>query len=136
MGYKTGVAVAIKRSGKYLLVKRSSNDSSPGLWEFPGGKSEKGESYEETGIREIREEAGLELKSLDILGSYIRPRRSGRGNIRMILAYSEDFSGSVKLSEEHSDYRWVEEESVLSFAEPEKIANDVHKFFDLRKKSL
>lgn len=126
-----GVSVALKKNGRFLLVKRSAGDSSPGLWEFPGGKSESGETYEQTGTREVDEETGLSVKSLKLIVEYIRPRRSGIGNVKMALMLSEDFSGTVKLSEEHSEYKWVRESELATFNEKEKIANDVFKIIEV-----
>lgn len=129
-----GVAVALRKNGEFLLVKRSADDSSPGLWEFPGGKSEAGETCEQAGIREVTEETGLFVKSLELIVEYVRPRRSGIGNVKMALMLSTDFSGAVVLSEEHSEYRWVRENELITFDEKEKIANDVFKFIEVSKR--
>jgi 8-oxo-dGTP diphosphatase len=51
-------AAVIKRDGKYLICQRRPGDSSGGLWEFPGGKREPGETLEACVVREIREELG------------------------------------------------------------------------------
>ena len=45
-----------------LLAQRPEGKKMAGLWEFPGGKIEKGERPEDTVIRELKEELGLELK--------------------------------------------------------------------------
>lgn len=39
-------------------------------WEFPGGKREQGETLEETAIREVEEETGAQIKSLQFIGEY------------------------------------------------------------------
>jgi A/G-specific adenine glycosylase len=49
-------AAVIKRGGKYLLARRPPHGLLGGMWEFPGGKLEEGESLEECLRREIREE--------------------------------------------------------------------------------
>ena len=56
------VAAAIKKNGRYLLGKRPPNGMLGGLWEFPGGKVEPGETHQEALRREIREELGGEVK--------------------------------------------------------------------------
>ena len=48
--------------GRVLLAQRPEGKKMAGLWEFPGGKMEKDERPEDTLIREIKEELGLDLK--------------------------------------------------------------------------
>jgi mutator protein MutT len=52
----------IRREDKILITKRPEGVHLAGLWEFPGGKQEQGESLEECLIREIREELGVTIE--------------------------------------------------------------------------
>jgi 8-oxo-dGTP diphosphatase len=49
--------------GRVLLAKRPPGRALAGLWEFPGGKVEAGETPEEALIRELREELGIEVQA-------------------------------------------------------------------------
>ncbi len=55
------VAIITNSNGKILIQKRPENGLLGGLWEFPGGKVEKGESLENALKRECREELGVEV---------------------------------------------------------------------------
>jgi len=61
------VAAVVRREGRVLLTRRLKGAHLAGLWEFPGGKLEDGESPEEALARECREECGIEIAVDDIL---------------------------------------------------------------------
>jgi 8-oxo-dGTP pyrophosphatase MutT (NUDIX family) len=55
--------VVIKKDGKYLLVQENCPGSKiHGLWNFPAGKAEEGDTIEETAIREAKEESGYDVE--------------------------------------------------------------------------
>jgi A/G-specific adenine glycosylase len=63
-------AAVIRRKSKILLAKRPSKGLLGGMWEFPGGKVEKGESLEACLVREIREELGVGIQVGESVGIY------------------------------------------------------------------
>jgi 8-oxo-dGTP diphosphatase len=52
----------VDADGRVLLAQRPPGKQLAGLWEFPGGKVEKGETPEDCLVRELREEIGIETK--------------------------------------------------------------------------
>ena len=56
------VAAVIEHDGRYLITQRRSTAVLPGLWEFPGGRVENGESDEDALRRELRERLGTEVE--------------------------------------------------------------------------
>lgn len=55
-------AALVFREGKLLITQRPSGSHLEGLWEFPGGKREEGETFEECLHRELKEELGIEVE--------------------------------------------------------------------------
>jgi len=57
-----GAAVIINRRGEFLIARRHEHEMLGGLWEFPGGKREPGETMAACIARELQEEMGLRLR--------------------------------------------------------------------------
>ena len=55
-------AAVIEHEGRYFVTRRNRGTHLEGLWEFPGGKCEPGESLPECLARELREELGVEAR--------------------------------------------------------------------------
>lgn len=62
-----GVAVIWNQQGQILIDRRLMQGTMGGLWEFPGGKIESGETVQECIQREIHEELGIEIEVADHL---------------------------------------------------------------------
>ena len=69
---KKAVDVVISNNKNQILVlKRSSVESHyPSLWDFPGGGVREGEDLKEAAEREVKEEAGLNVSELEVIGIY------------------------------------------------------------------
>ncbi len=61
MSYIEVSAALIFKNGKLLITQRHKDSHLGGLWEFPGGKRETDETFEECLVREINEELGIEI---------------------------------------------------------------------------
>lgn len=57
------------RRGKLLITQRHADSHLGGLWEFPGGKREVNETFEQCLVRELREELGIEVEVGEVLES-------------------------------------------------------------------
>jgi A/G-specific adenine glycosylase len=57
-----GAAVVTNRRGEVLIARRRDQDMLGGLWEFPGGKQESGETIRQCIVRELEEELGIQVE--------------------------------------------------------------------------
>jgi mutator protein MutT len=62
-------AALVFRDGKLLITQRHADAHLGGLWEFPGGKRETGETFGACLIRELREELGIEVEVGELVES-------------------------------------------------------------------
>jgi len=67
------VAAVFCSDDRVLCLRRSGNRSMAGLWEFPGGKVEAGESLSAALVREIKEELGVDIEVGNYLGENLYP---------------------------------------------------------------
>ncbi len=91
---------------RVLLTRRTDN----GRWCLPGGRMDPGESVAETCVREVREETGLEVEVVRLIGIYSSPDvlvAYADGNRRQIVAAHflvRVLGGSLGLSDETTEY--------------------------------
>jgi mutator protein MutT len=64
------LAMQFTEDGSYLLTRRGPQESGAGMWEFPGGKIEYGETQKQALVREIDEELGVSIpaNALEFVG--------------------------------------------------------------------
>jgi A/G-specific adenine glycosylase len=97
-------AAVIRRKNKILLAKRPSKGLLGGMWEFPGGKVEKGESLEACLVREIREELGASICVGEEFGIY----KHAYTHFRITLhAFMCELTGGKPRPLEASGLAWV-----------------------------
>lgn len=105
-------AAIIYQQNRILATERGYGDFKGG-WEFPGGKVEKGESPEETIIREIREELGIEVKPESLVTTVECDYPDF--HLTMHCFYCHIDRGCVQLLE-HTAARWLEIKELDSVA--------------------
>jgi 8-oxo-dGTP diphosphatase len=104
----------VKQNGKTLMLHRIKkvNDIHAGKWNGLGGKLEPGESPEQCVIREVREEAGLEINSPRYHGLLIFADFAGDDWFVWVFT-ADKFSGDlIESSEGH--LKWISDEEVTS----------------------
>ena len=105
-------AALIIQDGRFLICRRPAHKARGGLWEFPGGKLEPGESAAEALVRECREELGVAVVPGPV---YLRLTHGYPDlTVELILLQVEEFTGQLTLLE-HSDLRWIEPAEIDSF---------------------
>ncbi|MGW6278423.1 NUDIX hydrolase [Kribbella sp. NPDC055071] len=97
-------------AGEILLIQRSDN----GNWALPGGAIDLGESMSQAGVRETKEETGIDCEILDVLGIYTDPKHiilyTSNGEARQefsILLRARSTGGQPTTSSESTQVHWI-----------------------------
>jgi len=92
-----------------LLIQRSKEDHYPHAWELPrGGCMNSDKNSKRCTVREIKEETGLDVKTIKRLGSYKYYRKNDEESDCIIyLCNMINPKQKVVLSHEHQDYKWI-----------------------------
>jgi 8-oxo-dGTP diphosphatase len=111
-----GVAVISNEQGQILIDRRRSEGLMGGLWEFPGGKIEKGETVEECIKREINEELGILIE----VGKHLITIDHTYTHLRVTLTvhHCRHLQG-VPQPLECDEIRWVNLDELDRFAFPQ-----------------
>ena len=119
----------IRRDGKILITRRPAGTHLEGMWEFPGGKLESGESPEACLEREIMEELGLEIK----VGKHLLTVEHEYDIKRVTLNFFECLcKDNIPKPLEGQEMEWAEKRDLnrYSFPPPDReIINLLNKLF-------
>lgn len=120
-GVRRGAIGVLRQDGRYFMVKRAATVPKGGLWCFPGGHIEAGETSRTAVIRELHEELGLVVRPVRRLGS-LRILDS-RHVLAVWIVHQE--GGQLRLSSaEIADARWLTPEEIRT--SPLSIASNEH----------
>ena len=106
------VAAIIEKDKRFLIAQRKAGSHMASKWEFPGGKVERGESPEQSLMRELFEEFGIRAE----IGDFIGESTFDYGNVSIWLsAYRvTSFLGDFKLND-HEQIAWVKLQELPSY---------------------
>lgn len=97
-------AAIIIRDGKLMIARRNPKLANGGRWEFPGGKVKPGESPRSCLKREIKEELGIEVDVLDMIGT---STQAGEDRSLELLFYRANWVAGEMRLRDHTAVRWV-----------------------------
>jgi len=110
------IGLLLNERGEYLIALRPPRVYMPGIWEFPGGKVEPGETPQIALYRELKEEIGIEVREAIPFIQYEHhyPERHVLLDVWKILQYEGEPEG-----QENQEIRWVSENDLRLYVFPE-----------------
>jgi 8-oxo-dGTP diphosphatase len=102
--------------GRILLARRTEGRDLAGLWEFPGGKVDPGETPEQALVRELREELGIDAHVGDAVIAV--PQQYPHKRLRLDVRRIASWSGTVKGLDGQA-LAWVPPHKLASYAMPD-----------------
>ena len=110
-------AALIDASGRVLIAQRPEGKSMAGLWEFPGGKTEAGETPEYSLMRELEEELGIETRPCCFSPIGFTSHSYEAFHLLMPLFVCRVWKGAPQALE-HQDLRWVAPQDLYDYPMP------------------
>jgi mutator protein MutT len=130
-----GVGALLICDGKILLEKRK-NEPGKGKWSIPGGLVELGEDVEQTVVREVKEETGLEVEKPSVIDIVNNITRDSNGDIRYHFVIVDYFvklkGGLLKAQSDAEELRWV----ALDEVEKYDLTKTFREFFQRNRQEL
>lgn len=134
-GPVAAVLAVVVREGKVLLVRRT-NPPDQGLWGFPGGKIEHGETIETAAVRELFEETAILAEPRSVLTAvdFIEHREDGAGqHFIMIAVLCRWMSGVAQAGDDASEAAWFD---IADLTAMRDISRDVERVARMAQASM
>ena len=96
----------IDADGRVLVQQRSAHRAMAGLWEFPGGKVEAGETPEAALVRELREELGIDTQTACLAPAGFASEALGSKHLLLLLYVCRKWRG-VPAALDAQGLKWV-----------------------------
>ena len=106
------VAAFIRKDNKFLICQRPANKARALLWEFVGGKVEKGETNQQALIRECQEELAIQIKVGDLF--YTINHEYDDIDITLYIYHAQIVDGIITRLE-HNDIQWITSSEIDNF---------------------
>lgn len=107
----------LDQDGRILLAQRPQGKSLAGLWEFPGGKVEQGETPEETLVRELHEELDITTKIACLAPLTFASHTYEAFHLLMPLYVCRRYEG-IPHGREGQNVKWVKPQSLRDYPMP------------------
>ncbi len=102
----------VEKDGKFLLVKEA-KEAAKDLYSLPSGKLELDETIIDGAIREAKEETGLDVNPVNIIGIYQKPKSEKGNNYTTIIFESKIIGGKITTSKEHPEVKFFSYEEIV-----------------------
>ena len=123
---KVSMGIILDSEGKILIAQRNLQKNFGGMWEFPGGKQEVGESPEDALIRELKEELSIDVEVLQSFSPY--DYRDESIEVSFYPIQCKIVGGKI-VNNEHEEVKFISLEEIdnFEFAPPDYETVDLVK---------
>ncbi len=126
---------------EFLLLKRSSEEKYPNIWQMVTGSIDPNEKAFETALREIKEETGLTPTKFWVAPQVNSFYSAERDEVCMVPVFAAlvETEAEVIISSEHSEYKWLnkdEAKKLLAWKGQRTAVDTIHEYFTNEKSFL
>ncbi len=131
-------AIIRREDGDILVLRRSATDPSrAGHWDLPGGSQDDSETVEQSLLREVHEEVGLDdLGDIRLVfsasGIDVSSADQQTYNYVFLIYSATSATTSITLSYEHDDFRWVSTQEALQLIEHRGLKPAIARYIEIQ----